>query len=275
MKNYLIVLIAFALLVCCKSQRLNQASAEATPLDTIADLQLLSEKGRAVYKSPSGKYYEMYFVADSTEFLDSGITESNGTSIMALRAATNRRCDHDEFDGKYRKEAKTSIHSGSYKKYTTLARFMNTLVDDDFMAGEHDPAITTSSTRVVEESKNVRIVKAYLYAYSKQTDEDYHLIFGTSTNPETARYFNAEISGVPSAGSASHDALQTVWDNFNSDIGGESCRSGYYFFETPQRVELKGSLFFDKEHYNENIGPAEARPLSAWEIHPITYLRFY
>ena len=166
MKNYLIVLIACVVLVCCKSQRLNQTSAEVTPLDTIADLQLLSAKGQAVYKSPSGKYYEMYFVPDSTDLLDSGLLEAAETRSMTLRAATNRRCDHDEFDGKYRKEAKTTIHSGSYKKYTTLTRFMNTLKEDDFMAGEHDPAITTSSLRVFEESKNVRIVKTYLYAYS-------------------------------------------------------------------------------------------------------------
>lgn len=276
MKNYLLLLLLLSLLACNKINKTIQSEALLIPLDTISDIQLLSQKGRAVYKTPSGKYYDMYFIPDSTEFQDSAFNETLGSRSLLARAATNKRCDNEAFDGKYRKEAKTTIHSGTYKSYTTLARFMNTLKDDDFMAEEHDPAITTSSLRMVEESKNVKVGRAYLYAYSKQTDEDYHLIFGTSTNPATAKYFNAEISGIPDdSQSPAHDPLEEVWNAFIDHIGGERCGSGYYFFSEPQRVELSGSLFFDKEHYNENIGPAAARPLSAWEIHPITKLRFY
>lgn len=276
MKSYLLVLSCCILLVCCKSQRISQKEASLLTLDTITDIQLLSDKGHAVYKTPSGKCYAMYFVPDSTDAAENSTPDSAASMTFAVRAASNRRCDSDAFDGRYRSEAKTSIYGGTIKKYTTLARFMNTLKDDEFMATEHNPQITTSSVRVIEENKTVRIARAYLYAFSKQTDEDYHLIFGTSNNPETARYFNAEISGVPAdEQSPAYAILLGVWNDFSDHIGGDRCSSGYYFFDDPQRVELSGSLFFDKEHYNEAIGPANARPLSAWEIHPITKLKFY
>lgn len=276
MKNYLCCLFICLIFSCAKTKKSHSTADTFVPLDTISDISLLADRGRAIYKTPSGKCYDMFFVPDPADEIVEAAEDSIGTRSMLLRSASNQRCDSEVFDGKYRKEAKTSIYSGTLKRYSTLTRFLNTLQNDYFMAEEHDPEITTASLRVTEEKRYVRIARTYLYAYSKQADEDYHLIFGTTSDPATARYFNAEISGVPEDQStSSYTKLLAVWDDFAEHIGGEKCGSGYIFFSEPQRVELSGCLFFDKEHYNENIGPARARPLSAWEIHPITKLKFY
>ena len=46
------------------------------------------------------------------------------------------------------------------------------------------------------------------------------------------------------------------------------------FFEQPLKIEVKGSLFYDKQHHNGLIGPAAARPPDAWEIHPVTGMNY-
>ena len=68
-----------------------------------------------------------------------------------------------------------------------------------------DIPTTASSDRVDEEKRNVR-VKAFLYAASREDDNDYHLIIGRAPN-KPAKYMTAEISGLPPSGSASFAKL--------------------------------------------------------------------
>ena len=84
----------------------------------------------------------------------------------------------DSFKGKSRKAAKLSIVSGAPEAFNDLKKLISGLPDDADMA-DHDPPITTnsSSDRVTEEKRNVR-VDAFLYAASREDDNDFHLIIG-------------------------------------------------------------------------------------------------
>ncbi len=274
MKLYLFALALLTTAVCCNPLRNAQPTVDTTGMDTITDLQLLQPNKAALYKTPDGVYHAVTWVPDLEDSLQTEALLPEGAH--SLRAAANRRCDHDYFDGSYRAAVKTTIHSGSYRKYTYLSTMLNSLPEDDYMANDLTPPITTATLRVTEEKRNVRITRTYLYGYSKQADEDYHLIVGTTTNPATARYFNVEVSGAPSdENAAAYTTLSNVLTTFHTATGGERCGSGYLMYNPPLRLEVRGSLFFDKEHYNEDIGPAAARPLTAWEVHPVTYLKFY
>lgn len=282
MKILYLLFFSACLIASCRVSR-SVSNTSPKGLDTITDLDLLPLKTRAVYKTEQGEYLVMRYEAD---FSDS-IQENIDTSIAAMRvpgiakirtmgvatARVNRRCDSDYFDGSYRWEAKISKSDASLQTYNTLHSFMNTLENDDNMAN-HSTPITTNSARVPEENRNVRLKTAFLYCYSRQTDEDFHLIIGTTQNSTTAIYFNVEVSGLPNDDDDTFSAIQRVRENFLIKAQQRLCSSGYYFFDTPKKIELKGSLFFDKEHYNEDIGPASARPLTAWEIHPVTYFKY-
>jgi hypothetical protein len=201
---------------------------------------------------------------DTTRLISGG----GDNSRYFVYFTANKRCDSDKFDGSNRSVAKTTISPASLQTYNTLRAFINTLPDKDVMAA----AITgTSAHRIADEERNVRIKKAYLYAYSRQTDEDFHVIIGTTKNATAStKYFNVEISGLPQAGDASFTTLQSARTSFLTKATEKLCSSGYYFYKFPLKVEVSGSLFFDKQHHNGKIGPEEARPPNAWEIHPVT-----
>lgn len=270
---FLCILLLFA---SCKSSY-KISKAKAAGLDTITNINLLEAKKRAIYKNEKGELFIMRYEQDpedSTEEIDTmrqvpgGGTRSKGFTFIAF----NGRCDSENFDGSNRKKAKISISPANTETFNTLTAFINTLQDADQMAA----AIPgNNSLRIPAEDRNVRIKKAYLYCYSRQTDEDFHVIIGNTKTPSaTTKYFNVEISGLPPSGDASYPLLQAARASFYTKASQQLCSSGYYFFENPLRIELRGSIFFDKQHHHGVIGPAQARPPTAWEIHPVTLLIF-
>jgi hypothetical protein len=277
MKYFTLFLLCCSLLFAsCKTGN-KITKAQAAGLDTINNINLLESKKRAIYQNEKGELFIMRYEPDprdSTEENDT-IQPSRLSGTLTTRFTVivpNKRCDSENFDGSNRKEAKISISPASLETFNTLRAFINTLQDADAMAA----AIPGSnSLRIPEEDRNVRIKKTYLYCYSRQTDEDFHVIIGTTKKPSaTTSYFNVEISGLPPASDASFSVLQAARTSFYTRASESLCTSGYYFFEQPQRIELKGSLFFDKQHHNGIIGPESARPPNAWEIHPVTSLIF-
>jgi len=272
---FLLFSSCFILLASCKTGN-KISKKEAAGLDTISNINLLESKKKAIYKNEKGEYYIMRYEPDprdsTTETDTLRFSPGSGQQhILSFKIiTTNGRCDSENFDGSNRKSAKISISPASAESFNTLRSFVNTLQDANAMAA----AISGSnSPRIAEENRNVKIKKTYLYAYSRQTDEDFHVIIGSTKKPAaTTRYFNVEISGLPPSDSASFPALQAARTSFLSKVSRNLCSSGYFFFENPLKIEVAGSLFFDKQHHNGLIGPASARPPDAWEIHPVTSL---
>ena len=279
----LILLCAYCIASCRSTGKISRSKAAG--LDTITDMNLLESKKRAIYQNKKGEQFIMHYEPDpgdsaeqKKDTLPLAVTRYRKTvgvaaeRIVVTLKPVNKRCDSEYFDGSYRKEQKLSESHSSLQQYATITSLKNTLQADAFMA----TIITTSSApRTAEEDRYVRVKTAYLYCYSKQTDEDFHVIIGnTKTASATTKYFNVEISGLPPDASPAFADIQAARSSFLAIADTHLCSSGYYFFETPLKIELKGSLFFDKEHFGDDIGPASARPTSAWEIHPVTYLRF-
>lgn len=276
MKNSFILVIAACFFASCKGPH-KISRTEAAGLDTITNINLLESKKKAVYKTEKGEYFIMRYEPDprdSTEESDTIRVMNNGGASNKLFTVIviNKRCDSDNFDGSNRADAKISISSAGLETFNTLRSFINTLPDKDLMA---DSITGSNSPRIKSEERNVRIKKTYLYAYSRQTDEDFHVIIGTTKNPTAStKYFNVEVSGLPPANHASFSVLKSVRDSFLSKASQNLCTSGYFFYNNPLRIEVSGSLFFDKQHHNGLIGPAAARPPDAWEIHPLISLIF-
>ncbi len=200
-------------------------------------------------------------------------------STQAL-AVINNYCDGDAFDGADRRRAKTSISKAKVESYNNLNDMIATLPPDDDMGVNHNPRIskTTTSTRVVEENRNVHIKSAWIYAYKRETDEDYHVLIGSSKNKKSATFFNIEVSGLPSASASSYARLKKVRSAFEELIGDHNNCSGKYeeqFMSHPKEIEFTGSLFFDILHYENkaSIGHKFAKAKSYWEVHPVSVFK--
>jgi hypothetical protein len=182
----------------------------------------------------------------------------------------------DIFNGSFRLEAKTSYAKAHKEKTTTIEPLLNKLASDAEMSQQHhelvakDPNHQNHQPRIAGEKRNVT-VKAWLYWVGKQSDNDYHLILGdTSEFSSGTLFMNAEISGLPPA-----HPTQQPFVKLRSTIRGllttrENVKG---FFVQPVLVRIGGSILWDGEHRNpHNVGPKkpeDLRPKKAWEIHPI------
>jgi len=276
----LFIAVACILFKSCRSTG-KVTKRKAGGLDTITNINDLPEKQRAVYKNKNNEYYIMRYepdTRDSTEEEENDtiqLTSNRGGQLFKTIniIAVNKRCDSDNFDGSNRKGAKLSVSSSGLETFATLTSLISSLANANDMAA----AISGSNApRITEEDRNVRVKKTWLYAYSRQTDEDFHVIVGNTKNPRaTTKYFNIEISGLPPAGAATFNDILSSRNSFLTKATENLCKSGYFFYEKPLRVDVTGSLFYDKQHHGDDIGPGSARPPDAWEIHPVTKLRFY
>ncbi len=271
-----LILCAGFIAASCKS--VNKISKrQAASLDTITNLNSLESKKQAIYKKGEGKNYVMYYEPDPRDSVPDNdttqLTRGGGDNIATFRViAANERCESDNFDGSNRRVAKISISPAGMESFSILRSLINSLEDAEVMAAAIQG---TSSLRIAEEDRNVWVKKAYLYCYSRQTDEDFHVIIGT-TRKQTAstKFFNVEISGLPPADDASFDLLNTARNSFFEEATENLCSTGYYCYATPLKIEVKGSLFYDKQHHNGLHGTGTKRPADAWEIHPVTFLRY-
>jgi len=284
---YLVPFLYLLIISCGSNTQLDSTSNDTarvdnddTILDTISSWSGLNSDS-AVFKAPNGQYYMVYAdyeeeIVDinvSLEVISKSINVGNSTS-------ENKACDNAIFDGKDRKVAKISVSSGKMESFGDLDELLSTLLDDEIISNK----ITSSgenSNRVKEEKRNVRIELVWLYTFKVQSDEDYHLIIGSTDDVTTANFFNIEISGLPEEGSTHYNALYAArkmfFDFFGEEMG--ACFAKSYsksLMYKPIPIEVEGSLFFDKLHYEARgpIGPAWARGDTYWEIHPVTSIKF-
>lgn len=176
------------------------------------------------------------------------------------------------FRGTDRKTPKTTIATGSREHFDTITALAASLPSDDNMLHHSPPIQRDTMTRATEEMRNVQ-VPAWIYAIKYESDQDWHVIIGTDPSAGAKTFFNAEISGLPTASAesfakllAARNALADILDN---DL---PSGSGYRKFSDPIPVVVEGSLFFDVDHAAGVVGPNGMQPKTAWEIHPITKL---
>ena len=183
----------------------------------------------------------------------------------------------DNFKGTARKAAKLSIAAVQIRRYSDLKNLIKSLPADSEMI-THVPKIKTTATsdRVEKEKRNVR-VKVFLYAASREDDNDFHLILGRDPALTPDMYMTMELSGLPPSSSPSFAKLKVARDSFKAFFGDDLPGTRYEFYDPPIPVQIDGSLFFDMSHSSgQRPGPQslKSRMPTIWEIHPITKIVF-
>ena len=234
-------------------------SAQNVHLDTIKDFQNPNPAfGRVIFKSPKGKFYKVDFLPESKWEM----AERGGIPTIIPN------CADSTFAGKARKSAKTSMVTATTEDFATVSALLKTLQKDAFMRAK----LTSNSPRAPEEKRYVRLKKdTYLYAFKKETDNDYHVIIGDNIDPKKATYFNIEISGLPAT---NFKAFQTPRRALEKKFV-QLCNLGYAVFSAnPIKISIEGSLFFDVDHLPGQVGPIGFQPTTVWEIHPVSKITF-
>jgi hypothetical protein len=219
-----------------------------------------------LYTSPKGNTYWVIPTGERTERPD----ERRLPGPPELQARPSIR-EGDLFAGTDRKAAKLSISTASAESFVDVDALLDSLPDDAAMARAPGMSEAEDSQRLPQEERNVT-VDAWIYAASKESDNDYHLILGGNPSSGGIRYLNAEVSGLPASGPFLN-TLQAARKQFTDPLGNLIPPTGYHRFNPPLPVRVSGSLFFDVRHYPPgDVGPSGRKPKTAWEIHPITNL---
>jgi hypothetical protein len=182
-----------------------------------------------------------------------------------------------KFLGKYRKSSKTSIVRNSdgtispAVNHKTVKALLKMLGPDSVMRAKYPDldSKTSNALRATEELRNVEIV-AWIYDVKKQSDNDFHVVIGSSATRSKAVFINTEIAGLPVAPGEDRDTLKAARQEFIDIVPGGSFStesSG-----SPIKVRIRGSVLFDGDHVPGGAtspGPAYAKPKTVWEIHPV------
>ncbi|MFI5298409.1 MAG: hypothetical protein ACHREM_09945 [Polyangiales bacterium] len=225
-------------------------------------------------------------------FEDNGWTEAESEPqlladglIAAPHAAASLDANGDDFCKVDRKLPKTTPWSGeahALRLEDLLARFKTGRLSDAVMRSpDHVPRMTTKPDfgRVVEEQENV-VVEGWALAASKESDNDFHVILGSEKtladdgSPDRWKLINIEVSGLSPVGTSGRQLLVDVRKTFKAyfvPTVADSQGRGFVALE-PVHLRVTGSLFFDVDHLPGAVGPGKLKPMTSWEIHPITHL---
>jgi hypothetical protein len=204
--------------------------------------------------------------------------EATKKSAAGKTAPSTADIPESEFyHGTDRKAAKLSIVDSAPQGFDDLRDLIATLPSKTAMVN-HTPRITTkaNSGRVDEENRNVR-VRCWLYAASREADDDYHLILGRAPGLTPETYMTMELAGLPPTDADSFSQLFAARKTFNDSFGSNLPGTSYSFFDPPIPVIVEGSLFFDITHARGTPpGPMSLRSNMPviWEVHPVTTIEF-
>jgi hypothetical protein len=253
-----------------KKHTSRQAIATALASLPVHRAGLPAQDSVAAVTTGAGKYTIIH-----TQELDAYEPGAMGPGLAA--AARAALPVGDNFNGTARKAAKLSISAAKTENFKDVKDLVKSLVPDSKMIA-HKPKITTTATsgRVKEEERNVH-VSAFLYAASREADNDFHLIIGRDPKAAPEMYMTMELSGLPPATSPSFKQLNAARDAFKKFFktlaGGTLPVLTYDFYDPPIPVQIDGSLFFDMTHATgSHPGPPslKSRMPVIWEVHPIT-----
>ena len=214
---------------------------------------------------------------DEVDAKDTPLTPQQRQSVVATGAAAATRRTGDAFKGTARKAAKLSIAEAQSEAFDTVGALIATLPTKEDMI-QHDPPIkdNASSARVDEEERNI-VVSAFLFAASREDDNDFHLIVGDDPASNAEVYMTMEVSGLPPANAASLAAIKAARDSFKQFFGDKTPGATYDFYDPPIPVRVEGSLFFDMTHaHGQSPGPPTLHPHMPviWEVHPLSTIEF-
>jgi hypothetical protein len=219
---------------------------------------------------PPPLLHEKYQVTQTNQVDEVEAAERVSTPLRSLARTAG---SGDIFAGTDRRDPKTSIATGGLKSFATIAALRSSFPTDSHMKSL---GITRApdSERVPDEQYNVS-VEGYIYAASKESDNDFHLIVGDKDCAAGSCFINVEVSGLPQDPSESSYAnLASVRTKFLAYFNNQEPKRAYKKFDPPISVILTGSVFFDVDHPAGSVGPAGFKPSSAWEIHPLTDITF-
>lgn len=274
MKNKVVLaasaLLSLAVLIFIGCQKISSANNVQQAVvksylgnyDTVLVLKQIGSNDTLVWKHDGMLTMVTYEEAADAE---NESTEATG------RSAATTTCS-DAFSGSARKTAKLSFATPTaYLGYPTINALRAFLPTDAFMLSL---GITNSSPRVANENHKDSVTHSYLYAISRESDNDFHMIIGDS-NPVEGNLYNCEASGNPVSTASSYTAINAVRTYLKNYFNLNLCISGYTKFSPAIPVKLlKGSLFFDIDHTAGTVGPTGLRPSTAWELHPISAISF-
>jgi hypothetical protein len=193
---------------------------------------------------------------------------------MAALGAGFVRPPGDAFKGKARRAAKLSIAAARMETFNDLQDLLGTLQSHTDMK-KLKISKDKSSGRVQQEERNVRI-RAFIYAASREEDNDFHLIVGRDPSLQPV-YMTMELSGLPAASSQHHAKLKATRNAYKDFFGNRIQDTTYDFYDPPIPIEVEGSLFWDASHATgSRPGPDSLRPDMpvVWEVHPISKIVF-
>ena len=213
-----------------------------------------------------------YTILRTTE-IDSYELPAAAAAALAMPVVALAIPTGDNFKGTARKAAKLSIASGTVESFSDLSKLIQSLPADSAMLALK-PRISTSasSNRVSKEKRNVR-VRAFLYAASREADNDFHLIVGRDPKKLPELYMTMELSGLPPKTAKSHTKLTAARDAFKSFFDVNLPGMTYDFYDPPIPIRVEGSLFFDMSHATgQRPGPPslKSRMPTIWEVHPLS-----
>lgn len=214
-----------------------------------------------------------YERAAAATLLTKGVTSRE--SKKAAKKTTKKAADKDTFGGTARKAAKTSLSAAPVRTYKDVRTLIRTLPSHDSMAALKIPKGATSG-RVAQEERNVRL-KTFLYAASREDDNDFHLILGRAPEASPEVYMTMELSGLPPKSAPSFAKLKAARDAYKAFFGSELPGTSYDFYDPPIPVTVEGSLFWDASHATgTRPGPQslKSRMPVVWEVHPISGIKF-
>ena len=181
----------------------------------------------------------------------------------------------DNFAGTARKIAKLSTAKAPTENFNDMAKLVASLPSVASMVALKIPT-TSNSDRVKQEQRNIHVT-AFLFAASREADNDFHLIIGRDPNAGQEMYMTMEISGLPPAGSPAFAALNAARTAYKSFFGAKNLPgAGYHFYQPPIPVQIDGSLFFDATHSTGQApGPPslKSRMPTIFEVHPVSNIR--
>ena len=221
------------------------------PADTIKSLGLQKKGISTFFKAPNGKTYTVKLEMP-LEGLEKDVLD----------------CTTDNFHGIARKMPKTTVVTATAENFSVLKAFLSSLIPDNTISPKlHAMTKAQLEQRAPEEKRDIKLTKVFLIAIKREADNDFHMIIGDGKG----NFFNTENSGLVAS---SPQTLKDVRKRVVTFMGGAFCQSQYQTFSPGIPIELEGSLFYDTEHAPGVIGPASARPVTSWEIHPITNIVF-
>ena len=238
-------------------------------LDSIHNVVKFKSRFKIVKSTEIDSYEE----SPSARALQKALMGKQPSGVALMKAMKKPAPKGDNFGGTQRKAAKITIATGNTKTFKTVSTLIASLPTDEQMI-KRKPKISkaASSGRVPEEMRNVR-VSAFLYAASREDDNDFHLIIGGDPQGTPEMYMTVEVSGLPPKTSPAFTKLNTARNAYKKFFGTNLPGMTYDFYSPPIPVKVKGSLFFDAGHATgSRPGPAslKSRMPTVWEIHPVT-----